>query len=428
VGFVFAGTNPDPPASTLNISDCKISVSCTGEFLAVGRVSMEGHFTNDLNYTNAPYFLCCKNLINMGSGVVSFKFAPWFPPSVNGSGMVSFNSTTSNFAGVINLGFPRSCFLKSSCSLASGEICVFKVKNDSSSSVASSHIVDCNTANLPFDNSFSTELCCEFDEICDDGIDNDGDSYIDCADQDCKKTDMSVPPAFCGGSPFTSSSCVVSYSVLPNGTVSVVYNSSCQGQAPITSGRPPYYYCSYGVSEEVGSNPGLCCQAGTYAKQNPGTGVWSCIGSDVCGVSPGFACLFDFDLNTSQWKASVFVPSNPNWCVSRFPYFYTPDSIDYPRMSTGCCLIVNHGEVGYFTHPDNVKIFGFEPVCGDAVISQGEECDPALTITNTSCSDFIGCSGGYIVSGELSCHYNSCLIDEGDCYCSPPYAGGEAYN
>jgi hypothetical protein len=48
-----------------------------------------------------------------------------------------------------------------------------------------SHIADCDQDNLPADTDYNGTLCCEVKEICTDGIDNDGDGLVDCADPEC---------------------------------------------------------------------------------------------------------------------------------------------------------------------------------------------------------------------------------------------------
>jgi len=86
-----------------------------------------------------------------------------------------------------------------------------------------------------------------------------------------------------------------------------------------------------------------------------------------------------------------------------------------------------HGEVDYYTHPDNVKIFGFMPYCGDGLISGVEQCDFALAITNETCANHINCTGGYYVSGNLSCS-GGCSINSSSCSCAPDYMSGTTYN
>ena len=204
------------------INDCYIVNAALGgcntiiNFIAVGHISNDGHF-DVLPSSSYPNLLCCRNFDGFGGGVTSFRYAG----GVNGSGMVSVNSTTSNFPMPVKLGFPDSCFLKqTACDHDASEVCIFRVSTSSASPYVadSSHVADCNNALNPIPNAFPSELCCKFAEICDDGVDNDFDGFIDCADQDCKKTNTGLPPAFCTGSPYISSVCV-NVTRYENGTI-----------------------------------------------------------------------------------------------------------------------------------------------------------------------------------------------------------------
>jgi hypothetical protein len=48
-----------------------------------------------------------------------------------------------------------------------------------------SHVADCDQNALPPATDYNGTLCCEVKEICNDGVDNDGDGLIDCADPEC---------------------------------------------------------------------------------------------------------------------------------------------------------------------------------------------------------------------------------------------------
>lgn len=367
--------------------------------------------------TNA---LCCKNLVNKGSGVTSFRYAG------DGSlleGHVSVNSSKTNFGESMYMGFPGACFLKSDCNLSNGEICLFKVcdsvldcrlNGSNLYSVDNSHIADCNVANHPFNNSFSKQVCCRFDEICGDGLDNDGDGFIDCADNDCNDWPDTNPtnPPFCTGSPYNSSGCVVNYTTNPvTGAPIVTYNSSCYGQEP--NSNLWYFYCGYQKVAPASNNPGLCCRTGTYPVYNPVTG-WRCQASELCGVTDvDDECDFDFDVENSAWRNSVYEgPEDDKWCQSKFPNYFTPDTIPYaPRRSTGCCLVNMDGTVDYFTAENNVKIFGYNRYCGDGVIDSGEQCDG----NTLSCSDYQSCAPGYIATGTPSCI--NCQVSVSGCSC-----------
>jgi hypothetical protein len=321
--------------------------------------------------------------------------------------------------------------MKQSCNLSESEICLFKVSNSSPINPAkwrsvadSSHIADCNFANTPNTNTYPNEVCCKITEICNDGIDNDGDGYIDCADEDCKHfTTPAIPPEFCTGSPFTSDVCINVTRVQGQPPV-IIVNPLCRGQIPgdpILNPENLSYYCSYGYEEDPSSGTGLCCPNGTYAKFE--NGEWICADAEACGLSP-LPCDYDFDISNLLWRNNKYLPGNNDWCVSRMPYLWTPDEIPYaPYRSTGCCLVATHGTVGYFTQEENVKIFGYARVCGDGIVDPPlEQCDGQY---NHACNttNYKVCAQNYVISGNLSCLSN-CRITNTTCSCQLPQSGG----
>lgn len=370
--------------------------------------------------------LCCKNLVNKGSGATSFRYVN------DGSllqGHVSVNSTKTLFQNGVKMGFNDQCFLKNDCNISNNEICLFKVCDSATCRINTSdntridntHIADCNTPNFPFANTFTQQVCCKFEplrEICSDGIDNDQDGYIDCADNDCNNWTISNPtnPPFCTGSPYNSSGCVVNYTTNPlTGAPIVTYNTSCADQPPV---NPPnlYFYCGYQKVAPANNNPGLCCPTKTYPAYDPDSGRWRCQASELCGVTrPDIdKCDFDFDLENLEWLNSDYSgPGDNKWCQSKFPYFYTPDTIPYaPRRSTGCCLTNMDGTVDYFTAEPNVKIFGYTRYCGDGIIDPNEECDG----NTLSCSDYQTCAPGLIATGTPTC--TNCQVNTNTCSCT----------
>jgi len=413
-----------PPAL---ISDCKIvpaSIGCNqgNNFAPVGRVSYDGHFSVDLNsdYSN---LLCCRNFVSNGSGAVSFKYSPYLPPNFNGSNHISVNSTLTNYPGTVKLGFPQGCFLKqTACDHNNAEVCIFKVSNSSLNPnkwkvvADGSHVADCanDTSDYP------SNLCCQFNEICNDGIDNDFDGFIDCADQNCKLTATNQPPAFCSGSPYDSNKCI-NVTRYQNGTAITAYNPKCYGQTPNPAFE--HFYCSYGRQSESINATGICCPEQKYATYNQIQG-WRCEDSETCGVDPSFPCLYDFDLNNAQWKASIYSPTNNKWCQSKMPFLFSPGIT--PSRDTACCLIAKDASVAYFTDENNVRIFGFQPVCGDGVISSqapyNEQCDGP--ITNVTCANYVAsqCTGINVPTGSVTCS-NNCQINHSSCRCAPPSGG-----
>jgi len=74
-------------------------------------------------------------------------------------------------------------FAESAC-VDGKEACIFKMANGNNSQVA-----DCRNESEPMENDFQGQLCCEIHEICYDGVDNDGDDLVDCADPECHEGD-----------------------------------------------------------------------------------------------------------------------------------------------------------------------------------------------------------------------------------------------
>jgi hypothetical protein len=302
------GQTPLPVTDVL--ADCTISATCAVDFQIFGYVSSQGHFSEDS--TKGNYSLCCKNLANKDTGAVSFKYV--LDSTASGEGHVSINSSKTAFGKSVKMGYPNGCYVADSCDLTKSEVCLFKVcnsypacrlNNSNPYSIDNSVIADCNTPNVPLENTFTKSVCCKFTEICGDGIDNDNDGFIDCADSDCNKW-SNPPPSFCTGSPYNSDACVINYTNQGNGLIVTNYNISCLGQAPNPAEGKPYFYCGY--EQLAGPNsPGLCCQVGTIPSQNPDTGVWSCIESASCGILPGNdPCIYDFDFNRTQWKNDYY--------------------------------------------------------------------------------------------------------------------------
>jgi hypothetical protein len=149
-----------------------------------------------------------------------------------------------------------------------------------------------------------------------------------------------------------------------------------------------------------------------YERYNPATG-WICQLAEVCGLGPQ-PCDYDFDLNTLSWLTSAYNGNlGADWCQSKFPYFYTPDPVPYPRRSTGCCLIPQNGQVDYYTDPGNVKIYGYQHYCGDGILDAGEQCDGGAT---TTCSSYLSCPAGYVAQGTVYC--SNCQTNYNGCYCA----------
>jgi hypothetical protein len=345
----------------------------------------------------------------------------------NGSGHKYFNSGffVGDLVG-IKLGFIKAiCHLSARC-VDPDEVCIFKVSNATLDTVESSHIADCNTPDFPFTNTFNARLCCQLREFCDDGKDNDGDTYIDCGDEDCKQIATNTPKE-CTGSNLTSPACVLSVNPVTN---EVNYNPDCDAEDPLYDYTlPRYAYCSFGASEfYTPGSTGICCQVGYHAEQDPDSGEWGCIESDPCGPdSPPFPCDYDFDNEKQDWLDAYFRGDIDDWCVNRLPFLYLPYSGGSSR-STGCCLTQVNAVVGYYFAEDNVKIFGYTKVCGDEFIDYDEECDGG-NLGGATCYQYFvetgqTCDGAIV--GSPVCTTDTCNLVFSECSCAPyTYCPGE---
>ena len=162
-----------------NCSDVSLMPNPAFTYVNFGYVSMQGHYSkvqvNDgFSYT---FSLCCSDAYTWESGDVSFRVSTIDPPFFNGSGHVqSKDIVAPNFPGEVRVG--ADCNVKASCD--DGETCLFKMSDSNGS-----HVMDCFHANSPQPNNYGLSMCCKLTEICYDGIDNDLDGFIDCADADC---------------------------------------------------------------------------------------------------------------------------------------------------------------------------------------------------------------------------------------------------
>ncbi|PIN80224.1 hypothetical protein COV13_03975 [Candidatus Woesearchaeota archaeon CG10_big_fil_rev_8_21_14_0_10_32_9] len=378
------------------------SVNCSIDFKdatlsnksIVGLVSMDGHFTGNLEM-GSPYGLFCPSTWSLGYGEPSFKYAGYLPPVYNGSGHVSnTTSTLTTFQGEIKLGFgANACSMKSSCD--TNEACIFK-----SADVDNGHVADCSADNYPMENTFANKLCCQLIEVCDDNADNDGDGLIDCADSDCQEVQvLSKPPVECTANNQTTEFCLANPGI-------------CNNQ-----------YCSYGVYDNSTLQPqGFCCGKGTYSVYDPLYG-WSCQASEICGIDAARPCTYDFSSSLMSWLSSYYQGDENSWCVSEIPDLYSPDFT--PDQSAACCLIPKFGEDNYYVEQGNVRIFGVSAVCGDGDIGGVEQCD-GTNLNGFTCADVIYCAMSYTPTGTPGCS-DSCTLDVGSCYCRPDFTGGGDY-
>jgi len=176
-------------------------------------------------------------------------------------------------------------------------------------------------------------------ELCFDGWDNDGDSLIDCQDDNCSLFDPGDPSGeYCyvgGDGTFQDST--------------YCYNnpSDCTYPGPFPP-TPGAYYCSRG--EYDNSSTGLCCPESTYAFQDPIFGTWRCEPTDACynPVDPwdnDFTCHYEYNNPLSSWINDTKTDGNAaEWCVD-------------PPNGLACCLVVEFMEEDYYSDTGNVIIY-----------------------------------------------------------------------
>ena len=180
-----------------------------------------------------------------------------------------------SFPGQVYLG-TIDCTYRSSCN--ADEACIFKMDSTDNSLVA-----DCTTANKPMTNNYSNQLCCTIKEICWDGIDNDLNGAIDCADSQCNgNTPIPQPSSQCTNpfngesSPYNTSGCITGYNHPSANVVSTNYNPVCKGNPPDNT----YYYCGFGPQDNpnvpLANTPGTCCPVGIKPFLNSVSGAWEC--------------------------------------------------------------------------------------------------------------------------------------------------------
>ena len=257
---------------------CYISTNCsdgnapnkTLTYTEYGYVTQLGHYS-DTNVTTGfsyTYSLCCPNAYTMGAGGVAFYFSRDNPPLENGSGHVA-NKSETYYPDSVSLG--ANCQVRNKCN--ADETCMFNMSN-----ATGSHITDCYYGDNPSPANYSLSMCCKLTELCYDGIDNDLDGKIDCADPDCNQDiGAGLPPGYCvdyaktnESSPFNSSGCIESYINYGNGSVNVTWKPECKGMIPPNPVNPGYYYCANAGANSDPNNigegvPSVCCSVGQVA-------------------------------------------------------------------------------------------------------------------------------------------------------------------
>ena len=82
-------------------------------------------------------------------------------------------------------------------------------------------------------------------------------------------------------------------------------------------------------------------------------------------------------------------------------------------MDTACCYIAQNGGVGYYTDPNNVRIFGYHAYCGDGIVDSGETCDGSIPAGKT-CANYVTCTGTNVPLGTPTCT-SACQVSGCSC-------------
>lgn len=155
------------------------------------------------------------------------------------------------------------------------------------------------------------------DEVCGNNIDDDGDTKIDCQDEDCQVTSL----------------------MSLNDEQMERYN--CLGSSQLGN-VTRNWYCGIAKSD---SSVGLCCEDGN--RPNFVLGSWRCTGTNPCDPAiVGSKCGYYYDTQFSNWINEVGVSTDANWCVS-------------PTEQRACCSVVHFASLEYWDDEDsgNVVIY-----------------------------------------------------------------------
>lgn len=161
------------------------------------------------------------------------------------------------------------------------------------------------------DNASCTWTCDSIaEEICSDGIDNDGNGLVDCMDPACQKGSWT-------NAEVDSYNCLGTYQ-----TADLTY-----------SGSDPYY-CAV---SETDASVGLCCPVGQKLEYRPSRSEWSCVDTDPC-LAPSGYCDYKYGVDPlSSWLGD-------SDCVS-------------PSEPSACCSVVLFGSEEYWSDTGNVKVY-----------------------------------------------------------------------
>ena len=335
-------------AQTTPFQDCQIAPSGSNpdpaNLTAVKNVSTVGH------YDGGPYTLYCGDTWYRELGEdLAFSYIT--------GGHVRSPDATPAFIEEQSLGTNVECRVSNTGSCDSSEVCVFKMNNENDA-----HVADCADPTVPQPNAYPYQLCCQIQEACNDGIDNDADGYVDCADPDCTEQTYNHPsdisretvPGICDFDPDSP------YDGNMQNTTECINNP---GNCTDHDGK--IHYCAYGQFDQKGNGTGQtpvgrCCPPGHYPSKDIVTGDWRCSETNECGIGgPNRECDYNITSNESAFFNSTYSGDSNDYCVTQVPNLFTNiDQPTPPTRSQACCKVPKLGREDYWFKDGNVKIYG----------------------------------------------------------------------
>mgnify|MGYP006273169997 CR=1 FL=1 len=319
----------------------------------VKNVSTVGH------YDGGPYTLYCGDTWYRELGEdLAFSYIT--------GGHVRSPDATPAFIEEQSLGTNVECRVSNTGSCDSSEVCVFKMNNENDA-----HVADCADPTVPQPNAYPYQLCCQIQEACNDGVDNDEDGLVDCVDPDCNMQDGVSNTSYPGydntdmnpSGPQTAGVCDYfdssesppdsPYDANMQNTTECVNNpSNC------TDPDGDRFYCAYGEFDNPDVQPrGVCCKEGQKPRAVGDSYV--CSSTDECGIASDSNCNVNITSNETAFFEKTYTNNTDSYCVTQVPNLYTnEDQPTPPTKSQACCYVPKHGDMNFWFKDGNVKIYG----------------------------------------------------------------------
>jgi hypothetical protein len=233
------------------------------------------------------------------------------------------------------------------------------------SNVTNAHVSDCS-AEVPGAEDYGGRLCCEVREVCYNGIDDDDDGYVDCADTECIGKTFPNNATFDPPVPSTEDTpqvCDLDPSIPLEGNYqNTTYCVNNPGNCTTWTGNRTY--CGYGQYDDPTKEPvGVCCPKGFVPVE--AFGEWTCQATAECGLNtmPGrtdVPCGFNISASESDWFSSSYDGNaSADFCNSQVPQLWEdPGEQDLPEGSAACCYVPHKGVEDWWWKDSNVQIYG----------------------------------------------------------------------